>query len=394
VDYVTGTEISFAIFYLAPVSAVTWLAGRRLGLLASVLAGATWLVAELAWHVAYSYPAVPYWNASVRLGFFVIVTLLVDTLRNFNEGLESTVATRTKDLAAEVEASAALARVAHQIIVGLDAPRELVPRLCQAIAEVLRSDTCHTLMLEPTEHVFRWIAGYGAPPEEETHLRTVTIPSAALAGVLSRLDADEVVPGDALPPDWAHALVPAGGVELCLALRRGTELVGMQILGCSGRPTALTAQRLRVARGIAQLASMGLEHARVVGVLAQADRLKADFIATISHELRTPLNIIMGYLTLMLEDAFGSLTGEQSEVLGRVQRSATELLELINATLDVARLDAGLLPLDLKTVALPALLDDIANEIPPFEPQAPVHLEWQVAPALPPCTPTRSSSKS
>ena len=81
VDYLTGSEVSFSIFYVLPIAIVTWYVGRRAGFLASVASAAIWLSADLAGDRVYSSDAIPYWNAVVRLGFFLIVSLTLASLR-------------------------------------------------------------------------------------------------------------------------------------------------------------------------------------------------------------------------------------------------------------------------------------------------------------------------
>lgn len=88
IDYVTGPELALSIFYLVPVSLVAWYVGRRTGILMSLIGAALWLVADLLAGRAYSYPTVPYWNASVRLGFFLIVTFTLSALRVAQEQQE------------------------------------------------------------------------------------------------------------------------------------------------------------------------------------------------------------------------------------------------------------------------------------------------------------------
>ncbi len=74
IDYITGTELSISILYLLPVSMASWWVGQRPAILAAALASATWLAADLFSHHVYSMAAIPYWNAVVRLGFFLIVS--------------------------------------------------------------------------------------------------------------------------------------------------------------------------------------------------------------------------------------------------------------------------------------------------------------------------------
>ena len=76
IDYLTGPEFGLSIFYLIPICLTAWFAGRRPGLGIAGHGAIAWLIAELLWHVNYSHPIVPFWNATVRLGLFMISAAL------------------------------------------------------------------------------------------------------------------------------------------------------------------------------------------------------------------------------------------------------------------------------------------------------------------------------
>jgi signal transduction histidine kinase len=190
----------------------------------------------------------------------------------------------------------------------------------------------------------------------------------------------------AAPEQPLLALAPQGGatVVLCMALRRGDEVMGVHVAGYRDRAAPFTARQERTARGLGQLASLALENGRLVEELERANRLKSDFVATMSHELRTPLNVIIGYNDLALEGVFGELTQEQRETLDRVRRSALELLELINTTLSLSRLDTDRQPLDVRAVAIPALIAELDTETREARARKPnVHMVWDLPPDLP-----------
>jgi signal transduction histidine kinase len=88
----------------------------------------------------------------------------------------------------------------------------------------------------------------------------------------------------------------------------------------------------------------------------RADRVKSTFLSTMSHELRTPLNSIMGFTDVVLEGLSGPLTEEQQRHLGIVHDSSVHLLDLINDVLDLSRIEAGQLRLEIGPVDLPDLL--------------------------------------
>ena len=79
-DVLTGREIGFSIFYLLPISLITWAAGRSAGVMLSFLSAGVWFAADMTQGQVYSSPAIPYWNAAVRLGFFLVVTHLLGAL--------------------------------------------------------------------------------------------------------------------------------------------------------------------------------------------------------------------------------------------------------------------------------------------------------------------------
>ena len=107
-------------------------------------------------------------------------------------------------------------------------------------------------------------------------------------------------------------------------------------------------------------------------------------MATMSHELRTPLNVIIGYTDLQLEGAFGDLAEDHLETLATVRQQALQLLELIQATLDMSRLERGLMTVDLCDIAIGALFEQLQVQIPQAWRKSAVELNWRVPTGLPP----------
>jgi light-regulated signal transduction histidine kinase (bacteriophytochrome) len=88
-DYLTGNELSFSIFYLLPISLASWFVGKKMGVFISVASFTALLCADLLAGSRYSHTAIPYWNGVVRLGFFVIVVLILSELkREYSKELE------------------------------------------------------------------------------------------------------------------------------------------------------------------------------------------------------------------------------------------------------------------------------------------------------------------
>jgi signal transduction histidine kinase len=113
----------------------------------------------------------------------------------------------------------------------------------------------------------------------------------------------------------------------------------------------------------AKVAARTHELACTVRELELASQHKSQFLANMSHELRTPLHAIVGYVELILDDIYGAVPGAIREVLARVQHSADHLLRLINAVLDISRIEAGRFGLSLAEYSLLELVHTVVLSV-------------------------------
>jgi len=95
--------------------------------------------------------------------------------------------------------------------------------------------------------------------------------------------------------------------------------------------------------------------------ILKASQFKSGFLASMSHELRTPLNAIVGFTDLLLEESFGNLNEKQEEFLNDVKDSSKDLLNMINQVLDISKIEAGQLNLQLKEFPLINLINQIES---------------------------------
>jgi signal transduction histidine kinase len=102
VDYLTGHEISFSVFYLLGVALAVWFVGNRFGIVVSVLSVAVWVAGDFASGARFSSPLIPIWNALVLLTFYLVVVWLLARLRSLYRNLEVQVRQRTGALTDEM----------------------------------------------------------------------------------------------------------------------------------------------------------------------------------------------------------------------------------------------------------------------------------------------------
>ncbi|NJN43385.1 MAG: GAF domain-containing protein [Anaerolineae bacterium] len=93
----------------------------------------------------------------------------------------------------------------------------------------------------------------------------------------------------------------------------------------------------------------------------EVDRLKSEFVATVSHELRTPMTSIRGYTDILLMGAAGQLNEQQLSFLGVIKSNTERLNILVNDLLDVSRIEAGKVSLDLQTIEILEATKDIVQ---------------------------------
>ncbi|UBF28342.1 GAF domain-containing protein [Kovacikia minuta CCNUW1] len=137
-----------------------------------------------------------------------------------------------------------------------------------------------------------------------------------------------------------------------LADQVGTALAHAKLLNKS----QMLAAELQKANSSLLQKHRELEEARYQA--EEASRLKSEFLANTSHELRTPLNGMIGFLKLIM-DGMADDPEEQSDFIKEAYHSALHLLHIINDVLDIARIEAGKMQIELSSVKLDELLDDV-----------------------------------
>jgi signal transduction histidine kinase len=256
------------------------------------------------------------------------------------------------------------------------AASERLARCARAIAAELEVPGVALLTFEPRGPLrLRAVAGIGERDSLEL-LRLGGRPAvtAYLTKLEPRVLAASTAEGVIVDAAWAAAL-GFGAVAVC-ALVAGGEVIGLVVLLACGSLADKTIEALRavadtVAGGIANVRTEEAK-ARLLSELERANKVKSEFVSTMSHELRTPLNVIMGYADMLGDPQ----CPDPAFALGRIRQANNELLELIEATLDLNRLESGRDEPSYEPVDLDDLWRELEAEYAPAATRAGLRLSF------------------
>ncbi|MFY0566847.1 ATP-binding protein [Archangium lansingense] len=179
-----------------------------------------------------------------------------------------------------------------------------------------------------------------------------------------------------------RAFMGMKGVAVPIALD-GRKL-GVLVLALGDEYRAYDADDVRVAEELAHRAAITVEHARLFELARQerdraeeANRAKDDFLATVSHELRTPLTAILGWASILRT---GTLTPDkQARALETVERSARAQAQIVDDLLDISRIVAGRMRLEMQPVQLVPVVEAALDAVRPAAAARNIRLESQLA---------------
>ena len=154
---------------------------------------------------------------------------------------------------------------------------------------------------------------------------------------------------------------------------------------------SFTDKQIELVTAFADQAAIAIENVRLFDEirdksrqLEEASQHKSQFLANMSHELRTPLNAILGYTELMADGAYGEPSEKMLGILKRLEANGKHLLGLINDVLDLSKIEAGQLVLELSDYSVQDIAQTVRSTLEPLAADKKLAFKVELAPQLPP----------
>ena len=294
--------------------------------------------------------------------------IAIENVRLFTE-----LRARTAELTRSVEQLTALGEVGRAVSSTLDLDTVLDTIVTRA-NQLAGTDGCSIFEYDEAAEEFRLRASRYADPREAAALdpiaRATPIPKGqGLAGRAALRREPVHIPDIAVEGAYEspvrEPLLQAGYRALLgVPLLHEERVIG--VLAVSRKtPGDFAPEVVRVLQTFATQSVLAIHNAHLFReleaksrLLEAASRHKSEFLANMSHELRTPLNAILGFSEVLAERMFGEVNEKQAEYLQDILSSGRHLLSLINDILDLSKVEAGRLELELGRFHLPTALDN------------------------------------
>ena len=288
--------------------------------------------------------------------------------------------TATADVLKVISRSAFDLRTVLQTLV------ELAARLCEADKATISRQK---------DGAFYSAEAYGFSREFMDYIKNVPIePERGSASGRALLEGRVIhIPDVRADPEYTWVETQRRGdyrTILCVPMLREGVAIGVLILTRSeARP--FTDKQIELVTTFADQAAIAIENMRLFDEiqdksrqLEEASQHKSQFLANMSHELRTPLNAILGYTELMADGAYGEPSEKMLGILKRLESNGKHLLGLINDVLDLSKIEAGQLVLELSDYSVQDIAQTVRSTLEPLAADKKLAFKLELAPQLPP----------
>ena len=279
-----------------------------------------------------------------------------------------------------------ISRSAYDLMTVLDTLLKSAAQLC---------DADHGTITRRHGDTFNRAVAHGYPPEFVEYAKGLPVEVDRHSGTGRALMERRVVHIPDVQTDPEYTWQEAKNLDkfrtmLGIPMLRDGEPVGVLTLTRADvRPFA--DKEIALVSTFADQAAIAIENVRLFDEiqdksrqLAEASQHKSQFLANMSHELRTPLNAILGYNELIVDGIYGAPSEKMQAVLKRVESNGRHLLGLINAVLDLSKIEAGQFTLDLADYSLQNVAQTVYNAVEPLALDKKLVFKAEVQSDLPP----------
>jgi signal transduction histidine kinase len=317
---------------------------------------------------------------------------MASKLEDSHANLEGQVEVRTRELEQSVLELRALGEVSQVVNSTLNLENVLATIVAQAVQ--LSSTTAGSIYVfdEPRQK-FELRANYGMDAATIAAFAgyMVDLPERHVAVALARQEPIQIPDFHDEPASPVKDLILGAGYRAVLVapLLWQNETAGLLVVRRK-EPGAFPKSTVDLIKTFAAQSVQAIENARLFGELQKKSfqveiesRHKSQFLANMSHELRTPLNAILGYTELVLDRIYGDIPDRMRGVMERVQVNGRHLLGLINDVLDLAKIEAGQLTLEMAEYSMKDVVAGVLDAVEPLAGEKRITLRAEISPALP-----------
>ena len=310
-----------------------------------------------------------------------------------NARLLSELRQRTDELGRSVSELQALGEVSHAVNSTLDLETVLSTIVAKAV-QLSDTEAGAIYAYDEQAREFRLRATYGMDQsliDALTH-RHVGLDEPNIAAAFAQREPIQVADlREEAASDLNEIILHAGyRARMVAPMLGGKDIVGMLVVR-RRTPGEFAKNIVDLIKTFAAQSALAIQNARLFREIEDKSRQlevasqhKSQFLANMSHELRTPLNAILGYTELMADGAYGEPSEKMMGVLKRLESNGRHLLGLINDVLDLSKIEAGQLVLELSDYLVQDIAQTVRSTLEPLAADKKLAFKIEVAPQLPP----------